>query len=69
MATAAPSHAEIRADAAYSLPDFQRITGLGAKAIRKARREGLQIHRVGRRSYVRGQSWIDYLGGKVGAGK
>lgn len=66
MAIAAPTLAEIRADAAYALSDFQRITGLGAKAIRKAKREGLQVHRVGRRSYVRGQSWLDYLASRAG---
>jgi hypothetical protein len=69
MAIAAPSHAEIRSDAAYSLPDFQRITGLGAKAIRKARREGLTVTRCGRRSYILGQSWINYLADKAGAAK
>lgn len=58
MAAAAPTHGEIRADAVYSLSDFQRLTGLGAKATRAARRDGLSIVRIGRRSYVRGSSFL-----------
>jgi hypothetical protein len=61
MAVAKPSHAEIRADAAYSLPDFQHITGMGAKSLRRAKAEGLRVERRGRRSYIIGQWWLDYL--------
>jgi hypothetical protein len=61
MATAAPTHGEIRADAVYPLPDFQRLTGLGPKAVRAAKRDGLSVVRVGRRSYVRGISFLEYL--------
>ncbi len=65
MASATPTGGEIRADAAYALPDFQKITGLGSKSIRRARREGLEVHRVSRRSYITGQSWFAYLSKKA----
>lgn len=61
MAAAASPHAEIRADAVYPLPDFQRITGLGPRATRAAQRDGLKVVRVGRRSYVQGKSFLEYL--------
>jgi hypothetical protein len=67
MAIAAPRGGEVRADSVYALGDFQRLTGLGAKSIRKARSEGLIVTRVGRRSYVRGADWLDYLAVKAGA--
>jgi hypothetical protein len=53
--------AEIRADAAYPLPDFMARTGLGRKGLATARTNGLVTKRCGRRTYVVGQSWLDYL--------
>lgn len=61
MAVAEPTIGEIRRDAAYPLANFQRITGLGAKAVRQARRKGLRVIRVGRRSFIQGADWLDYL--------
>lgn len=61
MPPAAPTHCEIRADSVYPLSDFQRLTGLGPKATRAAARRGLKIVRIGRRSYVRGQSFIEFV--------
>lgn len=66
MAHAAPTLGEIRADAVYTLPDFQRITGLGTKAVRRARRQGLRVCRVGRCAYVVGSDWLAYLNQTVG---
>lgn len=61
MASATPTHGEIRADAAYALPDFMRITGLGSKCVRRARRECLPVTRCGRRSYILGKHWLAHL--------
>lgn len=51
----------ILADATYPLPEFQRVSGLGDAAVRKARRQGLLVHQVGSRKFVRGQDWNDFL--------
>lgn len=67
MASAKPIDAKIseiraiRDDEVYALPDFQRVTGLGAKSVRRAVREGLPIHRQGRRSYIVGRDWREHL--------
>jgi len=52
---------EIRADAAYPLPIFQDRTGLSRWAIRQARAKGLRTAKVGRRRFVRGNDWIEFL--------
>ena len=62
MASAKPTGAAIRDDEVYTISDFMLRTGLGVKSIRKAQREGLEVRRVGRRSYVAGKSWSEYLG-------
>lgn len=51
----------IEAAAAYTLPEFQSITQLGDAAMRQARRKGLAVTKVGRRSFVYGQDFIDYM--------
>lgn len=56
-----PSPGEIRGDAVYTLEEFERRTQLGKKSLRTARRNGLAVHRAGRRSYVIGKDFIDYL--------
>lgn len=61
MATATPTGGEIRSDASYPLPDFMQRTGLGAKSVRRARREGLVVHRQGRRSFILGRDWLAHL--------
>ena len=52
----------ILSDATYTLGEFQRISGLGEAALRKARRQGLVVSRVGRRGFVTGRDFQDYLG-------
>ena len=59
--TATLTGGEIRADTAYCLPDFMRLTRLGWKSLRRARREGLRVAKIGNRSYVRGSDWIAHL--------
>ena len=45
----------------YPLAEFQRRTGWGRHAIRKARGDGLTVHRAGNRAYVLGRDFIDYV--------
>lgn len=52
---------EISAGSTYPLPLFQRLTGLSVWALRQARRRGLKMVVVGRRKFVRGRDWMDYL--------
>lgn len=61
MATAAREFGTIAKDAVYSLTEFSRISGLGETALRKMRRQGLTIRRVGSRSFVYGADFHDYL--------
>lgn len=51
----------ILADAVYALADFRRRTGLGAWALRQARRNGLRVRKCGGRSFVIGADWLEYL--------
>jgi hypothetical protein len=51
----------IRADAAYSLEQLKSRLGLGTAAIRTARRNGLIIRRVGRKSFALGKDILAYL--------
>jgi len=62
MATAELSN--IEPGVAYSLDDFKRRSGMGAHALRTARRKKenpLVVRRVGRRGYVLGSDFIEYL--------
>jgi len=56
----AKSHGEIRADAMYTLDELKRRSQLGTAALRTARRNGLPVLRIGRRSYVSGGSFIQW---------
>ena len=51
----------IRPDVLYPLESIQNVTGLGKAAFRIARRNGLVVRRLGKRSFVRGQDFIDYF--------
>ncbi len=48
----------------YPLEVFKRLTGLDTWAIRRARRDGLRVVKVGRRQYVRGSSFAEFLAGR-----
>jgi len=52
---------EVRADSLYTLEELSRRLGLGTAALRTARRSGLVVRRIGRRSYVLGRDLIDYV--------
>lgn len=51
---------EIRADVAYDLAQVKKF-GLGTAALRTARRRGLVVRRIGRRSFVLGRDLLAYL--------
>ena len=51
----------VQADAAYTLNEFRRRTGLGQAAMRSARKAGLAVIYVGGRGFVMGKSWLDHL--------
>lgn len=51
----------IEAGKSYHVAVFQRLTGLGDWALRKAEREGLPIRVVGVDSYVLGDDWLAHL--------
>ena len=46
---------------AYTLEEFCERTGLGAAAVRHAELDGLRTETCGRRKYIRGRAWIEYL--------
>jgi hypothetical protein len=59
MSTDSPG-VEIRADVAYDLAQVKKL-GLGTAALRTARRRGLVVRRIGRRSFVLGRDLLAYL--------
>lgn len=61
MASATAKLGEISANVSYPRAEFLRLTGIGAKTLARARREGLPIRRVGRNSFVLGSDWLEYL--------
>lgn len=52
---------EIRSDSIYPLSEFKRRAGLETAALRRARREGLIVRRCGRRHYVNGADFHEWL--------
>jgi hypothetical protein len=55
--------ASIRRDAVYALADFLAITRLSDAAMRSARRSGLKVRRLGRRSFVLGEEFATFIAG------
>jgi hypothetical protein len=53
--------APIEQHAVYPLCDFQKRVGMTRHGIRSARRNGLKVHYVHGRCFVRGADWIAYL--------
>lgn len=52
----------IESAAVYPLPEFQRLSGLGEAALRKARRQGLTVTAIGRRRFIRGTDFHEFIG-------
>jgi dienelactone hydrolase len=61
MAIATKKPGEITADALYTLDELNDRLGLGKAALRKARREGLVVKRIGRRGYCTGRAILDWF--------
>lgn len=49
------------ADAIYPLSTFMSRTGLGRAAVRMARRKGLKVKRIGKRSYLKGSDFLEWF--------
>ena len=45
----------------YELREIQRLLGLSAWSIWRARRGGLRIHRISGREFVLGKDFVEYL--------
>jgi hypothetical protein len=52
---------EIHAGSIYTLKAIDQHLGLGKAALRKARREGLVVRRVGRKSFILGEDLIAWV--------
>lgn len=51
----------IRADESYSVAEFKRRSGLGDYAFREVRRAGLRIISIGKKRFVLGADWLEFL--------
>jgi hypothetical protein len=51
----------ISRDSAYSLDEFKARTRTSDHALRQARRAGLQIRYAGRRGYILGSDWLEFI--------
>ncbi len=45
----------------YKLDDFRRIIGVGRDGFRQAVRNGLVVKQFGRRKYIAGDDWHNFL--------
>lgn len=61
MKTSTGSARPIRADEIYSLDAFYRATGFTRAALRKFKRQGLDVRYVGGRGFVYGQAFIEFV--------
>jgi hypothetical protein len=50
----------IKANALYTLAEFQQRLGLGRAAYRQARRDGLPVIKIGRCFYIAGQAAMEW---------
>jgi hypothetical protein len=51
----------LRAGDVYSLEAFAEVTGMREAAVRRLRRQGLPIRRVGLRSFILGEDFADFV--------
>ena len=56
-----PQRGAVSVNDIYPLAEFQDLTGLTDSAMRSARRRGLRVRRCGKRAFVWGQDFLDYL--------
>jgi hypothetical protein len=62
MPAAQAALAPISVHEVYPLKVFKQRSGLDSWALRKAKRAGLRVFAVGRRRYVRGSDFAEFLG-------
>ena len=55
----------IRPDEIYRLDEFKLRSGLGDFAFRQARGDGLRVVAIGKKIFVRGLDFIEYVDGKA----
>jgi hypothetical protein len=51
----------IQSDSVYPLPVFKKKVGLDAWSLREAKKRGLKIRKIGRRRFIVGSDFIEYL--------
>ena len=61
MPTSLVSLGEIRADVCYPLESFKAVSGLNKSSLAAARRRGLRMLREGKRTFIIGSDWLNYL--------
>jgi hypothetical protein len=52
---------EVSSNSAYTLQRFKRVSGLQTQALAAARKKGLPVRGTGRRRYVIGKEFIEWL--------
>lgn len=52
---------EIEPHILYDLARFKSVTGNGEAAIRKMRRKGLKVSYLGRKGYIHGRDFIEFV--------
>ncbi len=60
MSTDTPSAGVINSAESYTVKEFRRRAGIGDYTWRRLRRE-LPVVTIGRRQYILGKDWIDFL--------
>lgn len=51
----------IRADESYTVAEFRRRADLGDYAFRQLRAKGLRVVECGKKRFVRGADWLEFL--------
>lgn len=54
-------HQVIREDESYTIVEFCKRIGIGDYALRRYRREGLRIIAIGKKRFVLGKDWLEFL--------
>lgn len=52
---------QIEPQTLYALEEFKKVSGMKSWALRKARKSGLKMLKIGNRKYVKGQAFIDFI--------
>lgn len=65
MPHAAPTLAAISDNESLAVPDWMARTGQGPRSLRRLKREGLPVRRIGRRCYILGRDWNLFLAKQV----